>query len=134
MGRSMKPGKQTWIWLLSLLLLGAMATASAVDSDEDGSANQIDSATIEQAMGVDQNVDYAELRRFGPWDDRNYALTEADVALLPENDEFRHGVPAFFKIERRKEAAAEGYPIGEHITRARQGSSSAMAACCRMAC
>ena len=95
MGRSMKPGKQTWIWLLSLLLLGAMATASAVDSDEDGSANQIDSATIEQAMGVDQNVDYAELRRFGPWDDRNYALTEADVALLPENDEFRHGVPAF---------------------------------------
>lgn len=113
----MKPGKQTWIWLLSLLLLGAMATASAVDSDEDGSANQIDSATIEQAMGVDQNVDYAELRRFGPWDDRNYALTEADVALLPENDEFRHGVPAFFKIERRKEAAAEGYPIGEHYPR-----------------
>ena len=34
MGRSMKPGKQTWIWLLSLLLLGAMATAGAVDSDE----------------------------------------------------------------------------------------------------
>ena len=28
--------------------------------------------TIDQSKGLDQNVDYRGLTRFGPWDDRNY--------------------------------------------------------------
>ncbi len=113
----MKLGNQTWVLALSLLLLGSMASASAAGPDKEAYVDQIDDATIVQSRGVDQQVDYAELRRFGPWDDRNYALTKSDIAMLPADDEYRYGVPAFFKILKRKEVAAEGYPMQEHYPR-----------------
>lgn len=109
--------KSLWSWALAFALVGASWPVLAKDDDEDAAVDIIDEATIVQAKGVDQSVDYASLRRFGPWDDRNYQLTQADIALLPENDEYRYGVPAFFKIERRKEGIAEGFPIGEHYPR-----------------
>jgi hypothetical protein len=103
---------------ISALLFGiAIQTAAAAPDKEDAHVDQIDDATVVQSQGADQGVDYASLRQFGPWDDRNYALTADDIALLPANDEYRYGVPAFFKILKRKEAAAEGYPISEHYPR-----------------
>ena len=103
--------------VFGLVLAGTCLQAFAADADKDATVEQIDNATIVQSKGVDQSVDYASLRRFGPWDDRNYQLTAADIRLLPADDEYRHGVPAFFKILKRKEAAAEGYPIQEHYPR-----------------
>jgi hypothetical protein len=102
---------------LGLCLAGTSLQAVSAGPDKDAMVDEIDNATIVQAQGVDQRVDYASLRRFGPWDDRNYQLTQEDIALLPADDEYRYGVPAFFKIERRMEGIAEGYPIGEHYPR-----------------
>ena len=72
---------------------------------------------IEQGRGVDPGLDYKELTRFGPWDDRNYALRREDVALLPEDDYYVPGVPAFFKVQKRKEMAAEGFPLERYYPR-----------------
>ena len=72
---------------------------------------EIDDAVIDQARGADQSVDYASLRKFGPWDDRNYDLTAADIAMLPANDRYVPNVPAFFKVLKRKEGIAEGRPL-----------------------
>lgn len=72
---------------------------------------EIDDAVIDQARGADQAVDYASLRKFGPWDDRNYDLTAADIAMLPANDRYVPNVPAFFKVLKRKEGIAEGRPL-----------------------
>mgnify|MGYP004277856727 CR=1 FL=1 len=59
---------------------------------------------IDQALGVDQRVDYVSLVRFGPWDDRNYRLTLDDLAYLSEIEEqIKDPIPAFFRIELRKE-------------------------------
>ncbi|TCO38350.1 GEVED domain-containing protein [Dokdonella fugitiva] len=67
---------------------------------------------INQAKGVDTNVDYARLVEYGPWDDRNYALTQADLAYLPkEETEARDPLPAFFRVWIRKTAIAEGHPL-----------------------
>jgi hypothetical protein len=58
---------------------------------------------IRQDKGVDARVDYAALTRIGPWDDRNYALTREDLALLAPNEhEQRDPVPAFFRVAMRK--------------------------------
>ena len=58
---------------------------------------------VDSARGVDRRVDYAGLARFGPWDDRNYALTAADVALLAPNEaEQIDPIPAFFRVEMRR--------------------------------
>ena len=113
----MKLVNQTWVLAFSLLLLASATSASAAEPDKEAYVDQIDDATIVQSRGVDQSVDYAELRRFGPWDDRNYALTKADIATLPDNDEYRYGVPAFFKILKRRELIGEGYPLQEHYPR-----------------
>ncbi len=59
-------------------------------------------AKIIQSKGVDQSVDYAALEKLGPWDDRNYQLTKADLAVLPKNDQYLSNVPLFFKVEFRK--------------------------------
>lgn len=64
-----------------------------------------------KALGVDASVDYTALSKFGPWDDRNYQLTKQDIAVLPKNDRFVHGVPAFFKVQKRKEMIAQGFPL-----------------------
>ena len=96
---------------LALTAGTGLATAQAPTPDK------FDTTTIQQSRGVDSSVDYAALVRFGPWDDRNYDLTAADIALLPENDRVVRGVPAFFKVLKRKEMAAEGFPIGEFYPR-----------------
>ncbi len=41
---------------------------------------------IENSRGVDSKVNYSQLTQLGPWDDRNYQITQADLALLPVND------------------------------------------------
>ncbi len=69
------------------------------------------------ALGVDARVDYRGLLKLGPWDDRNYQLRLEDLAVLPGKDEYRAGVPAFFKIETRRLYAAQGFPIAEHYPR-----------------
>ena len=96
-----------------LLALGAGQSIAAGAADP----KQEDPAVIVQSRGVDPSVDYASLVRFGPWDDRNYALTAADIALLPENDRPVRGVPAFYKVQKRKEMAAEGNPIEKYYPR-----------------
>ncbi len=114
----MKLTNRAWIVACACLsVFGTSLPAVAVENDKEAYVDQIDDATIVQSQGVDQSVDYAGLRRFGPWDDRNYALTKADVAMLPANDEYRFGVPAFFKILKRKELIDEGFPLQEHYPR-----------------
>ncbi len=73
--------------------------------------------TPNNALGVDPRVDYTALLKQGPWDDQNYQLRLEDLAVLPENDVYRPGVPAFFKILKRREMAAEGFPLGEFYPR-----------------
>lgn len=60
---------------------------------------------IRQARGVDSNnVRYETLTRFGPWDDRNYQLTKADLDVLAENEEeLADPIPVFFRVRMRKE-------------------------------
>lgn len=97
-----------------LLALGAgqsLAAGAATDPKQEVAV------AIEQSRGVDPSVDYASLVRFGPWDDRNYALTAADIALLPEGDRMVRGVPAFYKVQKRQEMAAEGHPIEKYYPR-----------------
>jgi hypothetical protein len=77
--------------LLCALFLGASAQAAGA-------------LRIDQARGADPRVDYASLLRFGPWDDRNYALTREDLALLAANEsELADPIPAFFRVELRRE-------------------------------
>jgi hypothetical protein len=66
---------------------------------------------IEQSRGADPGVDYASLTKYGPWDDRNYDLRKDDLKILPENDRYLPTVPAFFKVLKRKEMAAQGFPL-----------------------
>lgn len=59
--------------------------------------------TIDPSRGVDARVDYASLVRFGPWDDRNYALTAEDLELLAPNEhELDVAIPAFFRVGMRR--------------------------------
>ncbi|MEE8523861.1 MAG: hypothetical protein V3T72_08005 [Thermoanaerobaculia bacterium] len=58
---------------------------------------------ILQGRGVDSRVDYSELTRYGPWDDRNYALTQEDLALLaPGEAELPVAIPAFHRVYLRR--------------------------------
>lgn len=58
---------------------------------------------IDNRLGVDPNVDYTSLTRYGPWDDRNYHVTADDLALLHPEERYENGVPVFFKVLVRKE-------------------------------
>lgn len=59
--------------------------------------------TIDQSRGIDARVDYTSLAEFGPWDDRNYLLTQEDIALLAPNErELKEGIPAFYRVHLRK--------------------------------
>lgn len=59
---------------------------------------------ILQSRGKDQRLDYRSLTRFGPWDDRNYELSIEDLEWFSPNEEDLYpGIPAFFRIELRKE-------------------------------
>lgn len=60
--------------------------------------------TIDQVRGADPTVEYELLRAFGPWDDRNYQLTQADLDLLsPEEDQLRDPIPSFFRVLLRRD-------------------------------
>ena len=76
-----------------------------------------DNVVIEQSLGVDQSVDYASLTELGPWDDRNYQLTQRDLAVLPPKDQYVAGVPAFFKVFKRREMAEQGFPLDRYYPR-----------------
>lgn len=59
---------------------------------------------VVQARGVDSRVDYAALKALGPWDDRNYGLDQEDLALLAPNErEQRDPIPAFYRVELRRQ-------------------------------
>ena len=47
-------------------------------------AAAIQGQAIDPKRGTDPKVDYASLTKIGPWDDRNYSLTRADLDLLLE--------------------------------------------------
>ena len=107
--------------LVFLVALGPQPFTFAAQSGKEQQAEQHRSgseqavqsgATIRQARGVDQTVTYQTLTRYGPWDDRNYGLTKADVDLLPPGDQYLPNVPAFFKVYLRKQQPALGdfYP------------------------
>ncbi|MBO9664808.1 GEVED domain-containing protein [Dokdonella sp.] len=67
---------------------------------------------VNQARGVDSTVAYGKLTAFGPWDDRNYALTAEDLEFLSPNEtESRDPTPAFFRVWMRKGAIQEGHPL-----------------------
>ena len=58
---------------------------------------------IENRKGVDPQVDYSALTKYGPWDDRNYQLTRADLAWLAPNEaELKDPIPVFFRVFLRK--------------------------------
>lgn len=64
---------------------------------------------IDPARGADDMVDYASLVHFGPWDDRNYDLTQGDLAFLAANEtQIRQPIPAFFRVMLRKNIAELG--------------------------
>ena len=68
------------------------------------SVEAAEAPNIEQSRGADQSVDYASLQKFGPWDDRNYRLTREDLKLLAPNEaELADPIPAFFRVELRRE-------------------------------
>jgi hypothetical protein len=85
-------------------LLRATAVAAFLSFVAPAGAQAADAPRIDQARGADQSVDYASLQRFGPWDDRNYALTRDDLRLLARNEaELADPIPAFFRVELRRE-------------------------------
>lgn len=58
---------------------------------------------IMQSRGADPRIEYRALTRYGPWDDRNYAVTLDDLKLLaPNEEELTAGIPAFYRVELRK--------------------------------
>lgn len=99
--------------MLALGLLVGAGAAAAAPAPVGATTTTIapEDVRIEQSRGVDQSVDYAGLTKYGPWDDRNYELTAEDIALLPKHDQYLRRVPAFFKVLKRKEYAAEGTPL-----------------------
>ena len=63
----------------------------------------VQSQEVVQSRGVDPEVDYESLKKFGPWDDRNYQLTAADLDVLaPNEEELKDPIPAFFRVEMRR--------------------------------
>lgn len=74
---------------------GALAAPTFVDVDK--------RVRVDAKRGADPKVDYASLVRFGPWDDRNYALTAADLKVLAPNEaELKDPIPAFFRVKMRQ--------------------------------
>lgn len=58
---------------------------------------------VDQSRGVDPSVDYSQLTKFGPWDDRNYDLTTEDLSYLaPDEAQISDPIPAFFRVLLRK--------------------------------
>jgi len=90
---------------LPLLLVAALGCSmgTALQAEEEHGAGRAVEFTIDAARGADKRVDYAALQLLGPWDDRNYALTAEDLALLSKNEhETIVAIPAFYRVEMRK--------------------------------
>ncbi|RMG43926.1 MAG: exo-alpha-sialidase [Acidobacteria bacterium] len=89
--------KKLWPLAAGLFGLGSAAVSAQTYVDE------ARTVAIDVRRGADELVDYAALVRIGPWDDRNYDLTRADLALLPPNEaELRSPIPAFFRVGLRR--------------------------------
>ena len=59
---------------------------------------------IDQSLGVDQRVGYQSLSVFGPWDDRNYLLSQEDLDVLSADEAMlKDPTPVFFRVQLRKE-------------------------------
>lgn len=59
---------------------------------------------IDPKRGVDRRVDYEALLQYGPWDDRNYQLTAADLKLLAPNEtDLDDLIPVFFRVGMRRQ-------------------------------
>lgn len=84
--------------LLALLTTAMLAPANAAGLSDMPEAN------IVQSRGVDAAVDYSSLTKYGLWDDRNYQLTKDDLKFLsPTEHKLTNKIPAFFRVELRKE-------------------------------
>lgn len=67
-------------------------------------ASLVQAQSFDRKRGADPAVDYAALARIAPWDDRNYALTSKDLALLADNEaELALKVPLFYRVELRRQ-------------------------------
>jgi subtilisin-like proprotein convertase family protein len=85
--------------VVRLLAVCAFTLATALSAAEGDRVNVV----VEQSRGVDRTLDYKSLLAFGPWDDRNYALTKADLAVLgPKESSITDPIPAFFRVAMRK--------------------------------
>ena len=85
------------IGILLVCLLGATGAAAQTFIDVDGRV------AVDARRGADDRVDYASLTRYGPWDDRNYMVTQEDLALLADNElELRAPIPVFFRVMMRR--------------------------------
>ncbi len=90
---------RTLLVITIIALTSLSAPLLAQRKSQSGSATSIQAAAqIAQVRGMDQRVDYRSLTRYGPWDDRNYNVTRADLALIPEKDQYLHNIPVFFKV------------------------------------
>jgi hypothetical protein len=77
----------------SLVITGSLLFSGNVQAQE-----------VRQERGVDSRVDYAALKKAGPWDDRNYQLLKEEVDLLSAEEHLAgEGIPAFFRIWLRKQ-------------------------------
>ena len=86
-------------------ILFAFAVTATVEA-------RVISIDVNQAKGVDAQVNYIDLSKIGPWDDRNYALTADDLEYLSPNEaEARDPLPAFYRVWARKQAILEGHPL-----------------------
>ncbi|MDQ7005646.1 MAG: sialidase family protein [Acidobacteriota bacterium] len=97
----MRAGISMGLFCCALLFPLSLGQSVFVDREQ--------TVAIDPSRGVDSLVDYAALVRFGPWDDRNYALTRGDIAVLAANEaELRMPIPAFFRVELRQSIEAMG--------------------------
>ena len=90
---------------LPLLLAAAIGCSlgAGLHAEEEARAGRAVVFSIDASKGVDKRVDYAALQSLGPWDDRNYALTAEDLALLSKReDETIVAIPVFYRVEMRK--------------------------------
>jgi hypothetical protein len=79
-------------WMFAVLIALAAVAFSPANAQK-----------IDNRKGVDPQVDYPSLTKYGPWDDRNYQVTKADLAWLAPNEaELKDPIPVFFRVFLRK--------------------------------
>lgn len=88
--------------LIAIAVVGLVASAATAQSTVHVDAKR--TVAVDRARGVDTRVDYPGLASLGPWDDRNYALTAEDLAVLAPNEaELRDPIPVYFRVALRRE-------------------------------